>query len=101
MVIRYINNTNLQENNNNKKNWYETIWGLVILTVGLNVFSNFIYERGREAFRVRDKERERIRERDFLMKYEGRTREQADKESAQEEINLDKEQRALENSSKT
>ena len=78
---------------NGSKNWYETLWGLAILTISLNVISNFIYEKGREQFRIRDKERERIRERDFLMKYEGRTREQADKESMQEEINIDKEQR--------
>ena len=94
MAIKFINNlNNTQENNNQPKNWYETLGGLIFLTIGLNVLSNFIYERGREQFRVRDKERERIRERDFLMKYEGRTKAQAEKESQQEEINLDKEQR--------
>jgi len=92
MVIRYINNVD-NNKTNGSKNWYETLWGLAILTISLNVISNFIYEKGREQFRIKDKERERIRERDFLMKYEGRTREQADKESRQEEINIDKEQR--------
>ena len=41
--------------NNNEDKWYESLWGLIIVTVGLNIISNWIYDKGREGIRLRDK----------------------------------------------
>lgn len=72
------------------KQWYETLWGLAIITISLNVFSNYIYERGRERLRLSDESRERLRNINFLTKYEGQTVEQATKNVDTEEEKLDK-----------
>lgn len=48
---------------NDEEKWYESLWGLVILSVGLNILSNWIYDKGRERIRLRDKNTERKRER--------------------------------------
>ena len=41
--------------NNNEDKWYESLWGLIIVTVGLNIISNWIYDKGREGIRLRYK----------------------------------------------
>lgn len=70
------------EQNNNEDKWYESLWGLIIVTVGLNIVSNWIYDKGREGIRLRDKNIKRKRERSHLQKYHNRTYQQAKEEEA-------------------
>ena len=55
MQYQYNQTEQSQEQN---KEWYETLWGLVILSVGLNVLSNFLYDKGRERKRLQDQARD-------------------------------------------
>lgn len=73
------------------KAWYETIWGLVLLTVGLNVFSNYIYDKGREKLRYLDSRRERQRDIDFLKDYENKTQAQAEQYVDEEQDKVEEE----------
>ena len=84
----FINNV---ESSSQQKEWYETIWGLAVITIFLNIISNYIYERGRERLRLSDKSRERLREIDHLEKYHGETERQAEKEVDNEEKVIDNE----------
>lgn len=92
---RVINSTHTLNTDNNvpiQKQWYETIWGLMLLTIGLNVFSNYLYERGRNSILLMNKKRERQKDIDHLVKYEGQTDRQAASQVDQEEKKLDKQQ---------
>ena len=80
-----------EQSDTNHKAWYETIGGLVIITLGLNLLSNFIYDRGREALRHSDKSKQRLKDIDFLQKYEGKTEQQAIEEVDTEDKKVDKE----------
>ena len=73
-----------------KKEWYETFWGLVILSIGLDVFSAFLYERGKSALGISNR-KERRRERLRLIR-EGRTPEQAAIEETAENEELNREE---------
>ena len=58
-MISYQNQSSEQE----QEKWYETLWGLVILSVGVNVLSNWLYDKGRERVRLRDLANQKRRER--------------------------------------
>lgn len=73
--------TQAQEQQNDEK-WYESLWGLVILTLGVNLFSNWLYDKGREKTRLKDQLLERKRERKHLERQHGKTPEEAHKEES-------------------
>ena len=60
--------------------WYETLWGLVILSVGVNVLSDWLYDKGRERVRLRDLTKQKHRERKHLERQHNKTEEQAKQE---------------------
>ena len=63
-----------------QEKWYETLWGLVILSVGVNVLSNWLYDKGRERVRLRDLAKQKRRERKHLERQHNKTEEQAKQE---------------------
>ena len=63
-----------------QEKWYETLWGLVILSVGVNVLSNWLYDKGRERVRLRDLANQKRRERKHLERQHNKTKEQAEQE---------------------
>lgn len=84
-----LNNVDKEQTSSQPKQWYESIWGLVFLTISLNVLSNYLYEKGRDSvFRV-NKKRQRQKDIDYLMKYEGQTQTQAEQQEKDEETKLD------------
>lgn len=37
-----------KDNKNNEKEWYENLWGLLVITLGMNLLSNWIYDKAQE-----------------------------------------------------
>lgn len=60
-----------------QKEWYDTLVGVVIVSICVNLFANWIYDKGREKIRLEDQLRERRRNRRHLKDYHGRTNQQA------------------------
>ena len=75
-MISYQNQSSEQE----QEKWYETLWGLVILSVGVNVLSNWLYDKGRERVRLRDLTKQKHRERKHLERQHNKTEEQEKQE---------------------
>ena len=74
----------MQNYNNNHKEWHESLFGIVVLTLGLSLLSNWLYDKSREAIRVKDKQEERKRDRLHLTKHHNKSNKSAD--LAQKEI---------------
>lgn len=87
-----VNNVDKEQTNLQPKQWYESIWGLVFLTISLNVLSNYLYEKGRNSVFNVSKKRQKQKDIDYLVKYEGQTEKQAEQQTREEEIKLDKQQ---------
>ena len=86
------NQSNNILNSNQPTKWYESLWGLVVLTLGLNLLSNFIYDKGREQLRLQDERRQRRRNIDELVR-EGKSEQEAEAIEDAEDAKLDKEQK--------
>lgn len=71
---------NQNNNENNNERWYESLFGLIVLTLGLNLFSNWIYDKGRDQKDRRYQFRERKRERKHLEDYHDKSPEEAIKD---------------------
>ena len=80
-----------QENTTTQqKQWYETLGGLILLSVGLNVISAFIYEQGKNSLFAKVNRKERRRERLHLMRDYGKTASEAAAEETIENNELDR-----------
>ena len=33
------------------KAWYETIFGIIVISLAVNLFSNYMYDKGKNAFK--------------------------------------------------
>lgn len=60
-----------------EQKWYESLWGLVLLTVGMNLFSNWLYDRSQQRIRKQDQYKERRRERKHLEIHHGKSEQEA------------------------
>lgn len=59
------------------QNWCESIWGLILISIFLNVISNSIYDKGKNHLRKLDRLRERRRRLNHSINYHNKTEKQA------------------------
>ena len=77
-----------KSDDNNGEKWYESLWGIVILALGVNLFSNWLYNRGVKQLRQKDRLSERKREQKHLKDYHGEHKSLQDIEDIEASLEL-------------
>lgn len=84
----YNQNCNNQYVTQEQEKWYESIWGIAIITLGLNLLSNYLYDKARKKQDEIDIYRERLRERKHLEDYHDKTPDEARKEETETHLEI-------------
>ena len=64
---------NQPNSSQNDEKWHQSLFGLIVITLGLNLLSNWIYDKGRDQKDAKYQIRERKRERKHLEDYHNKS----------------------------
>ena len=65
----YFYNNNSNTANSSTDKWYESFWGLAIVALLINLFSNWLYDKSQQKYRLQDELREFRREQQHLKQH--------------------------------
>ena len=81
-------NENNQNNSSQPEKWYDSLWGIALITLSLNLLSNYLYDKARKKQDEIDTYRERLRERKHLEDYHDKTPDEARKEETETHLEI-------------
>lgn len=60
---------NVPNQHKSDEKWYESLWGLAIVALCINLFSNWLYDKSQQKYRIQDELREFRREQQHLKEH--------------------------------